>query len=64
MYYTERQSLAEALRRFIYHESKYDEREKMRMLEVLKKFEDWGFSRLDDADDQNMFFELIRDAGD
>jgi len=63
MYYAERQQLAEALRRFIYHESKYDDTKKIRMLAIVKKFEDWGFSRLDDADEQNYFDELIHDAG-
>ena len=63
MYYTEREALACALRRFIYNEAKYDSTKKMRMLAVVKKFEDWGLSIIDDADEQNYFDELMHAAG-
>jgi len=63
MYYAEREALACALRRFIYNEAKYDNTKKMRMLAIVKKFEEWGFSRLDNADEQNYFDELIHTAG-
>lgn len=63
MYYTEREALACALRRFIYNKAEYDSTKKMRMLAIVKKFEEWGFCILDNTDEQNYFDELMHNAG-